>query len=284
MSEDLPIEVTCRVVGVSVSGFYMWRRRKPSVRAVRHAMVAELIRQVHDESRQNYGARRVHAELVLGRNMTVARCTVELVIRRLGLAGLPGRPRHRKIPNTPTASDLVNRDLARTEPNRLWLTDITEHPTREGKVHCAVVLDAFSRQVVGWSIDSSQTSNLVVNALGMAIENRQAEGVVIHSDHGTQGGINRSSQHLDLEVDGGQTTGVVGDADGTSFDAVAGSATDATRGGAGVLGQDRERFDERGRCGRLRCVGSGWHSLVPRGWRHADDRVEPANGPVSVVR
>jgi transposase InsO family protein len=123
---------------------------------------------------------------VLGRQMTVARCTVELVMHRLGLAGLPGRPKYRKIPNTPTAEDLVNRDFARTEPNRLWLTDITEHPTREGKVYCAVVLDAFSRRVVGWAIDSSQTASLVVNALGMAIENRQAEGPVIHSDHGTQ--------------------------------------------------------------------------------------------------
>ena len=186
MSEGLPIEVTCRVAGVSVSGFYMWRRRKPSARAVRHAMVADVIRQVHDESRQTYGARRVHAELVLGRKLQVARCTVELVMRRIGLAGLPGRPRFRKIANVATAEDLVNRDFARTEPNRLWLTDITEHPTREGKVYCAVVLDAFSRRVVGWSIDSSQTANLVVNALGMAIENRQAEGVVIHSDHGTQ--------------------------------------------------------------------------------------------------
>jgi putative transposase len=92
----------------------------------------------------------------------------------------------------------VNRDFARSEPNRLWLTDITEHRTREGKVYCAVVLDAFSRRVVGWSIDSSQTSNLVVNALGMAIESRQAEGVMIHSDHGTQGELNRSSQHLTM--------------------------------------------------------------------------------------
>lgn len=74
------------MVGVSAPGFYMWRRRKPSARAVRHAMVAEVIRQVHDESRQTYRARRVHAELVLGRKLTVARCTVELVMRRLGLA------------------------------------------------------------------------------------------------------------------------------------------------------------------------------------------------------
>jgi putative transposase len=215
--------VTCRVVGVSVSGFYMWRKRKPSARAVRHAMVAEVIRQVHDECRQTYGARRVHAELVLGREMTVARCTVELIMRRLGLAGLPGRPRYRRIPNTPSAEDLVNRDFARTEPNRLWLTDITEHPTREGKVCCAVVLYAFSRRVVGWSIDSSQTSNLVVNALGMAIENRQAEGVVIHSDHGTQGGFNWWSQHLTrMEVVGGATAAVGGQG-ASPGDAVAGS-------------------------------------------------------------
>jgi putative transposase len=149
-----------------VSGFYAWRSRTPSPRAVRHALIADVVRVVHAESRQAYGARRVHAELVLGRQMTVARCTVELVMRQLGIAGLPGRPKFRKIPNTPTAEDPVNRDFARTEPNRLWLTDITEHRTREGKVYCAVVLDAFYRRVVGWSIDSSQTSNLVVNVLG----------------------------------------------------------------------------------------------------------------------
>ena len=127
-------------------------------------MLADVIRVVHDESRQTYGARRVHAELVLGRVITVARCTVELVMRRLGLAGLPGRPKSRKIANSPTAVDLVNRDFARTEANRQWLTDITEHRTREGKVYCPVVLDAFSRPVVGWSIDSSQTANEAISS------------------------------------------------------------------------------------------------------------------------
>ena len=222
MSEGLPAEVACRVVGVSVSGFYTWRKRRPSPRAVRHAMLAEAIREVHEASRQTYGARRVHAELVLGRNVTVARCTVELVMRRLGLAGLPGRPKHRKIPNTPTVTDLVNRDFARTEPNRLWLTDITEHRTREGKVYCAVVLDAFSRRVVGWAIDSSQAANLVVNALGMAIENRQAEGVVIHSDHGVQGGFNRLSQHLIWRCVHGATTRLDSIGDRPTADAVTG--------------------------------------------------------------
>jgi putative transposase len=155
-----------------------------------HAMLAEVIREVHDTSRQTYGARRVHAELVLGRGLSVARCTVELVMQRHGLAGLPGQPRYRRIPNQPTAGDLVERQFHREQPNHLWVTDITEHPTREGKVYCAVVLDTFSRRVVGWSIDTNPAASLVVNALGMAIENRQPDSTVIHSDQGTQGGFN----------------------------------------------------------------------------------------------
>ena len=90
------------------------------------------------------------------------------------------------MPDTPTAADLVDRAFARDAADQLWVTDITEHPTREGKVYCAVVLDAFSRRVVGWSIDATQTAALVTNALGMAIANRQPAGTLIHSDHGTQ--------------------------------------------------------------------------------------------------
>ena len=127
MSEGLPIEVVCRVMGVSVSGFYMWRTRPPSARSIRHAMLADVIRQVHAESRQTYGAKRVHAELVLGRGLTVARCTVELVMRREGIVGLTGRPRYRRVPNQPTATDLVERQFARSEPNQLWVTDIERH-------------------------------------------------------------------------------------------------------------------------------------------------------------
>ena len=89
-----------------------------------------------------------------------------------------------------TSLDLVQRDFRRDAPDLLWMTDITEHPTREGKVYCCVVLDAFSRRVVGWSIDSSQTAALVTNALGMAIANRDPQsGGIIHSDHGVQGGF-----------------------------------------------------------------------------------------------
>jgi transposase InsO family protein/transposase-like protein len=185
-AEGLPVEACCRVLNVSTSGFYAWRSRPPSARAVRHAWLSERILAVHAASRGTYGAPRVHAELRLGLGIVVGHHAVELLMRRAGIHGLPGSRRPRPKHQTPTAGDLVNREFARPAPNLLWVTDITEHPTREGKVYCAVVLDTYSRKVVGWSIDSTQTATLVTNALGMAINNRQPAGTVIHSDHGVQ--------------------------------------------------------------------------------------------------
>ncbi len=187
-AEGLPIEVACRALGVSASGYYEWLTRGPSARALRHAWLTELIIRTHTESRGIYGVRRVHAELTLGLGISVGRQAVELLMRRAGLQGLSGRPRFRRVANVATADDHVQRQFGREGRDQLWVTDITEHPTREGKVYCAVVLDTFSRRVVGWSIDSHQTAALVTNALGMAIEQRRpADGAtVIHSDQGTQ--------------------------------------------------------------------------------------------------
>jgi transposase InsO family protein/transposase-like protein len=185
--EGYPIQVACRVLEVSESGFYAFRSRSPSPRAIRHAWLTDVITQVHLESRGTYGALRVHAELVLGQGITVGHNAVAMLMRRAGLAGLPGARRPRSKHQTPTVGDLVEREFARAEPDQLWVTDITEHPTREGKVYCSVVLDVFSRRVVGWSIDSSPTATLVTSALGMAIDARRPEpGALIHSDHGTQ--------------------------------------------------------------------------------------------------
>lgn len=187
-AEGLPIEVACRLLGVSVSGYYSWLHRAPSARSIRHAWLTGIIGEIHADSRQTYGAKRVHAELTLGRGIAVCRQTVETLMRRTGLRGISGRPTYRKVPNMATASDLVDRDFATPRPDRLWVTDITEHPTREGKVYCAVVLDAFSRRVVGWSIDSRPTASMVTSALGMAIDGRSPTPgeTVIHSDQGTQ--------------------------------------------------------------------------------------------------
>jgi putative transposase len=187
-AEGLPVEVACRVLGVSVSGYYEWLNRSPSARSLRHVWLTELIVRAHAESRGIYGVRRIHAELTLGLGVAVGRQAVELLMRRAGLQGLSGRPRFRRVANVATAEDHVQRQFGREGRDQLWVTDITEHPTREGKVYCAVVLDTFSRRVVGWSIDSHQTAALVTNALGMAIEQRRpADGAtVIHSDQGTQ--------------------------------------------------------------------------------------------------
>jgi transposase InsO family protein len=184
--ERLPVQVCCRVLAVSQSGFYAWRSRPPSARAIRHAWLTDVIRQVHAASRQTYGSRRIHAELTLGRGISVGYHAVELLMRRAGLQGVTGRPKFRRgLRPEATADDLVQRQFARAGCDQLWVTDITEHPTREGKVYCAVVLDACSRRVVGWSIDTTPTAALVTNALGMAIESRRpAAGTLIHSDQG----------------------------------------------------------------------------------------------------
>jgi putative transposase len=108
-------------------------------------------------------------------------------MRRAGLAGATGRPKWRHAKPDQVAADLVDRQFSRPGPNQLWVTDITEHATREGKLYCAVVLDTFSRRVVGWSIDATPTAALVTNALGMAIQTRTPPGgTVIHSDQGVQ--------------------------------------------------------------------------------------------------
>ncbi|GII32988.1 transposase [Planotetraspora mira] len=186
-AEGFPVQVCCRVMGVSESGYYAWRTRPPSARALRHAWLTDMIREVHTASRGVYGGRRVHAELTLGRGIAVGYGAVAMLMHRAGIKGLPGNHRRRPIPQVPTATDMVDRLFARGGPNQLWVTDITEHPTREGKVYCCVVLDVYSRRVVGWSIDSTQTAALVTNALGMAIHNRTPQaGTVIHSDHGVQ--------------------------------------------------------------------------------------------------
>jgi putative transposase len=187
--EGLPVQVAARVLGVSESGYYGSLIRPPSARAIRHAWLTDQIREVHVASHGIYGGRRVHAELTLGRGLTVSHGTIEMLMSRAGIRGVAGRPRWRRPSPDLVAGDMVDRDFARSGPNQLWVTDITEHPTREGKVYCAVVLDVYSRRVVGWSVDASPTAALVTNALGMAIDSRTPPaGAVIHSDRGVQFG------------------------------------------------------------------------------------------------
>lgn len=180
----------CQVLGVSPSGYYAWRRRVLSQRARRDAELLEQIKAVHAKSRGIYGAPRIHAEL---RRKHGVRCARKRVARLMQQAGLVGVHRRRKQGSTkrdPTRSsyaDRVQREFTSDTPDRLWVADITQHPTEEGWLYLAVVIDAFSRKVVGWSMAEHLQAELVIKALEMAVWNRQpSPGLVHHSDHGSQ--------------------------------------------------------------------------------------------------
>ena len=181
------VKMCCRVLGVSSPGYYRYRARPLSRTQMRRQWLTGLIREVHEASRGTYGSRRIHAELTMGMGVVASERLVAVLMSLAGIRGLPGPARVKKLRGVVTADDLVNRKFHRLSPNELWVTDITEHRTKEGKVFCCCVMDTFSRRIVGWSIDTVQNSNLVVNALDMALKNRKpVPGGVVHADHGVQ--------------------------------------------------------------------------------------------------
>jgi len=183
-----PAAVACRVLRVSVSGYYEWRDRPPSERAVADKTLSTQIVEIHALSRGTYGVPRVHAELRLGRGVHCGRKRVARLMRLARLAGVYRRRGKHRRPLPAVHDDLVRRRFVADAPDRLWLTDITEHPTREGKVYCAAVLDVYSRRIVGWSIADHLRSELVVDAIEMARWRRRPQPgqTVVHSDRGSQ--------------------------------------------------------------------------------------------------
>lgn len=184
------VATMCRILGVSTSGFYRWNRRGPCLRRRRDLELTQRIRQVHEASRGTYGSPRVHAELTLGWGIHCGRKRVARLMRAAGLVGIHRR-RHqgitRRDPRRPIFPDHVGREFTPKAPNRLWVADLTQHPTGEGWLYAGVVLDAFSRRVVGWAMGDRPVSALPINALQMATGNREpVMGTVHHSDHGAQ--------------------------------------------------------------------------------------------------
>lgn len=180
----------CRVLGFSTSGFYAWRSKGPSARSQRDEVLKKLIVKIHKESRETYGAPRIFAELTLGMGMSCSRKRVARLMREAGIEGI-SRRRYKGTtkcnPKATLAPDLVKRVFTATAPNRLWVADMTQHPTDEGWLYLAVVTDVFSRKVVGWSMGKRITAELAVNAVNMAVWNRRPKvGVIHHSDHGSQ--------------------------------------------------------------------------------------------------
>ena len=183
-----PIATMCRVLGVSTSGYYAWRNRNPSRRAQENATLLEQILILHAWSRQTFGAPRIHTKLV-EEGIQVGHNRVARLMRRAGIQGVTRRKRRattRRNPEAQPADDLVDRKFTRTAPNQLWVADITYIPTGGGVLYLAVVVDAFSRRVVGWAMAARMKTQLVLDALEMAIRQRRPNGVIHHSDHGSQ--------------------------------------------------------------------------------------------------
>jgi putative transposase len=185
---DYPIRTLCRVLGVSPSGYYAWRDRPPSAREGKNQRLLQRMREIHEFSRHTYGRPRMYAEL----RDEGWRVNHKRVARLMALDGLQGASRRKKWRTTKRdkdarpAPDLVDRNFAVDWPDQLWVADITYVPTWSGFLYLAVVVDACSRRVVGWSMESHLRTTLVLQALNMALWQRKPESVIHHSDQGTQ--------------------------------------------------------------------------------------------------
>ena len=191
---SFPITFMAAHFEVSTSGFYEWHHRQshPSARTVADAELTETITEIHRRSRGTYGSPRVWADLRLGADIRVGRKRVERLMRQAGLQGVTRRRRHwttRRDPQATPSEDLVNRHFRVDSPDVLWVGDVTEHPTQEGKVYLAVILDAWNREAIGWSITDHLRAEMICDALDMACWRRRPQadtGLVHHADHGTQ--------------------------------------------------------------------------------------------------
>ena len=178
----------CRVLGVSPSGYYAWRARPRSARARANERLLERIREIHQLSDETYGSPRIHAELQ-DEGQSVGLNRVSRLMRRGGLVGVTRRRKWRttkRDKDARPAPDLVQRDFAAEGPDQLWVADITYVPTGSGFLYLAVVVDAWSRRVVVWSMENHLRTDLVVRALNMALLQRRPADVIHHSDQGTQ--------------------------------------------------------------------------------------------------
>jgi len=179
----------CEAIGVSRSGFNSWRKRTPSERDKQNATVLADIRRIHADVMKTYGSPRMHVELIAqGHRVSLGR--VERIMRRHKIRAR--RYTRLKHPNDPqlsriTVSNVLDRQFYAVAPNKKWVSDITLIETREGWLHLAIVLDLYSRAIVGWSMSAKPAAQLVCDALSMAVEQRvKVSGALVHSDQGTQ--------------------------------------------------------------------------------------------------
>lgn len=187
---SFPVSVMCQTLGVSKSGFHAWERRAPSDRELSDAWLTSRIKEIHENARGVYGSRRVQAELRLGQGLVVSRKRIRRLMRQAGISGLVKVKKGRttiRVPGVRVADDLVERNFKPDAPNVLWVADITYLRTWEGWLYLAAVQDAYSRRIVGWAMTEHMRTELVADALQMAVARRRPEpGLIHHSDQGSQ--------------------------------------------------------------------------------------------------
>ena len=185
---DFPVRAMCRVLKVSSSGYYAWLQRPPSSRTRTDAVLKGRVEQIHQRSRGTYGAPRIRAELA-DEGQAVSGKRVARLMLELGVRGVGGRRRistTRRSRQDRVASDLVNRVFSASGPNELWVADLTYLSTGWGFLYLSVVMDAWSRRVVGWAMAPHLRTQLVLDALDMALHQRRPRSVIHHSDQGSQ--------------------------------------------------------------------------------------------------
>ncbi len=189
---NFSIKFMCERLGVTRQGFYAWRTRPPCQRRIVDAAYTAVIKRIHTESRRNYGAPRICAELADDYNIRCGRKRVARLMRQAGLVGCHRRKKTwttKRDDSQSPALDRVNRDFTAAAPNELWVADITYVPTWAGFGYLATVLDVFSRRIVGWSYATHMRTELIIDAIDMAIETRRPpRGLIHHSDQGAQYG------------------------------------------------------------------------------------------------
>lgn len=186
---NYPVDLMCEVLGVSRSGFYAWKARGPSMRALDDERLTARIREIHAANREVYGAPRIWLDL-LDEGERISRKRVERLMRRAGISGLIEKKYKAttiRVPGVRVADDLLDRDFTATAPNQRWVADITYLRTWEGWLYLVAVQDLYSRRIVGWSVADHMRAELVVDALGMALAQRRPQpGLTFHSDQGSQ--------------------------------------------------------------------------------------------------
>lgn len=289
----VPVTVACRVLGLSSQGYYKWLKEPVSQRDWDDAHLIDVILDVHSDD-ATLGYRFITDELGDEHGIHVGENRVHRLCRIAGIsashhkvarskAGATGPAPHDDLLAVVNEHGVVRHEFIADGPNKVWLWDISEHPTREGKLYICAIKDVWSNKIVGYSIDTRMKSSLAMAAMRNAIALRSPEGTICHSDRGGQGGFNWSSQHLEWEACDGTSSAGCGSGDQAEI-AVAGASEVPTPRRGCVLGRDRQGADaDRGCCG-CRRGARGRAAVVPPRWRDAAIRscVE-AFGQVSVV-